>query len=46
MGRVYQSKADLVTENVVPEGVYLSIRNRFVKKQRSKPKLNKQWRDE
>jgi len=40
-GRPYLSKADLVTENVLPEGVYLSIRKLIVAKQRGKPKSSK-----
>ncbi len=40
-GRPYLSKADLVTENVLPEGVYLSIRKLIVAKQSGKPKSSK-----
>lgn len=40
-GRPYLTKVDLVTENVLPEGVYLSIRNLIIAKQSGKPKTNK-----
>ena len=40
-GRPYLSKADLVTNKVLPEGVYVSIKRLIVAKQQGKPKLNR-----
>lgn len=40
-GRPYLTKADLVTTGVLPEGVYLSIRNLVIAKQKGRPKANK-----
>ena len=35
-GRPYLSKADLATRNVIPTGVYLSLKDRIIAKQRAK----------
>ncbi|MFZ2649435.1 MAG: helix-hairpin-helix domain-containing protein, partial [Burkholderiaceae bacterium] len=35
-GRPYLSKADLATENVIPTGVYLSLKHRIVARQKAK----------
>jgi competence protein ComEA len=37
-GRPYLSKADLVSKNVIPAGVYLSIKSRIVALQKQEPK--------
>lgn len=36
-GRPYLSKADLASKQVIPTGVYLSIKNRIIAKQRGQP---------
>lgn len=36
--RPYLSKADLATKNVIPTGVYLSLKNRVIAVQKQKPK--------
>lgn len=36
-GRPYLSKADLATKSVIPTGVYLSLKNRIIAKQRGQP---------
>ena len=40
--RPFLSKVDLVTEKVLPEGVYLSIRHLIVARQKGRPKTNNQ----
>jgi competence protein ComEA len=37
-GRPYLSKADLATHNVIPTGIYLSLKNRIIAKQATKTK--------
>jgi competence protein ComEA len=37
-GRPYLSKADLATRNVIPTGVYLSLKNRIIAIQKTSPK--------
>lgn len=37
-GRPYFSKADLATRDVVPTGVYLSLKGRIIAKQKPRPK--------
>jgi DNA uptake protein ComE-like DNA-binding protein len=37
-GRPYLSKADLASKNVIPTGVYLSIKSRIVALQKQEPK--------
>lgn len=37
-GRPYLSKADLATKQVLPEGVYLSLKHRIIAIQKTKPK--------
>jgi DNA uptake protein ComE-like DNA-binding protein len=36
--RPYFSKADLATRNVVPTGIYLSLKDRIIAKQKARPK--------
>ena len=40
-GRPYLSKADLATKNVLPTGVYVSIKKLIIAKQTGKPNLKK-----
>jgi DNA uptake protein ComE-like DNA-binding protein len=40
-GRPWLTKADLVTKNVLPEGIYVSIRDRIIAGQSSKPTRKK-----
>jgi competence protein ComEA len=37
-GRPYLSKADLATHNMIPTGIYLSLKNRIIAKQPTKTK--------
>ena len=37
-GRPYLSKADLAVKNVIPTGVYLSLKTRIIAKQKTRPK--------
>jgi DNA uptake protein ComE-like DNA-binding protein len=38
-GRPYFSKADLATREVIPTGVYLSLKGRIIAKQKARPKV-------
>lgn len=38
-GRPYHSKADLAERGVIPTGVYLSLKNQLIAKQKSKGKV-------
>jgi competence protein ComEA len=37
-GRPYLSKADLVTSNIIPQGVYLTLKDKIIAKQKQTPK--------
>jgi DNA uptake protein ComE-like DNA-binding protein len=37
-GRPYLSKADLASKNVIPTGIYLSLKNRIIAIQKQQPK--------
>jgi competence protein ComEA len=40
-GRPYLSKADLVSRNILPEGVYVALRHQIIAKQSGKPVTKK-----